>query len=163
MLDGESRSVSSRKIAERVSQLGVWQDAQVIGLFASRLDEVDTSFFWTTGKRFTFPKVVGDTLQFVEVNGLLELKKRTYDLLEPVGKSELLPDLILVPGLAFDRTCKRLGRGKGFYDRWLEKHPTVTTIGICFETQIVEDVPAESHDERVDIVATENHFFQVQS
>jgi len=64
------------------------------------------------------------------------------------------PSLVLVPGLAFNRSGGRLGYGAGFYDRWLSAHPA-RTIGVCFEAQLVDDLPLEPHDHPLDAVLTE--------
>lgn len=63
-------------------------------------------------------------------------------------------DIVLVPGLAFDPNGGRLGRGGGFYDRFLSKHPMALRIGVAFDSQVVAHVPTNSHDERVDILLT---------
>ena len=68
------------------------------------------------------------------------------------------PDLVIVPGLAFDPTGARLGRGKGYYDRWLGANPAVKTLGVCFSCQILEKLPAEPHDAHVDAILTEQGF-----
>ena len=62
-------------------------------------------------------------------------------------------DLILVPGLAFDKSGARLGRGRGFYDRFLAGI-TGFRVGVCFDWQLVESVPVEAHDIRMDAVVT---------
>lgn len=68
-------------------------------------------------------------------------------------------DLILVPGLAFDLQGGRVGRGAGFYDRWLGSVPPgprrATTVGVCFDVQVLADLPMDSHDVRMDAVMTE--------
>lgn len=63
------------------------------------------------------------------------------------------PTVLLVPGLAFSLKGERLGRGKGFYDRYLESFSGVT-VGVCFDFQIKEFIPLESHDKKVDFVIT---------
>lgn len=76
----------------------------------------------------------------------------------PVVEPEQV-DVILVPGLAFDRAGNRLGRGAGFYDRYIsalkDSGHNPTLIGVCYHAQIVESVPTEAHDHRVDRVITE--------
>jgi len=76
----------------------------------------------------------------------------------PVVEPEQI-DVILVPGLAFDRTGNRLGRGAGFYDRYIsalkDSGHNPTLIGVCYHAQIVDSVPTEPHDHRVDRVITE--------
>ena len=78
---------------------------------------------------------------------------------EPVGGTAAPPpDLVIVPGLAFDRAGVRLGRGKGYYDRWLEANPAVRTLGVCFKFQVLERIPAEPHDVCVNAILTEDGF-----
>ena len=64
--------------------------------------------------------------------------------------------LVLVPGAAFDRACRRLGHGAGYYDRYLETVPGCITAGICFSQNLTACIPAEPHDRPVDILITEN-------
>ena len=80
---------------------------------------------------------------------------RTPRVIEAIPIESL--DVIIVPGLAFDATGRRLGRGGGFYDRFLAMLPkSAWTIGLCFESQIVPHIPAEPHDSRVRFIATES-------
>lgn len=80
----------------------------------------------------------------------------------PNEKGELVtPDVILVPGLGFSSTGKRLGRGKGFYDRYLEGSNAVK-IGIAFEVQIEEDIPVDSHDVKMDFVVTDQKIYKTK-
>ena len=85
-----------------------------------------------------------------------EFQMGALGIYEPTGATMApSPDLVLVPGLAFDITGVRLGRGKGFYDRWLAANPTVHSVGICFKCQIVENLPSEAHDARVSAIVSE--------
>ena len=69
--------------------------------------------------------------------------------------------LVIVPGLAFDERCRRLGRGGGFYDRFLARLPaTIPTIGLAFERQVVPELPCALHDAGVHMVATEKRLLQ---
>lgn len=77
--------------------------------------------------------------------GPLGIRQPKREFVRPVSFKDI--DLILVPGLAFDKNGNRLGRGKGFYDRFLKKLPKrVLTIGLCFDFQIVESIPTLPHD-----------------
>jgi 5-formyltetrahydrofolate cyclo-ligase len=81
---------------------------------------------------------------------------------EPVTKAHL--DIAIVPGVAFDEAGRRLGHGGGFYDRYLAEVPrAVARIGLCFDLQVVDEVPAEPHDERVDYVVTEKRTIDCES
>lgn len=74
---------------------------------------------------------------------------------DPIDPNTL--DLVLVPGLAFDLAGRRLGRGGGFYDRFLAELPAATTlVGVCFEAQLVDRVPTDPHDARVRMLITES-------
>lgn len=69
-------------------------------------------------------------------------------------------DLILVPGLAFDRLGRRLGRGRGYYDRLLAKAREARKWGVAFDLQLVDQVPSESHDVNLDRIATPTHWVE---
>ncbi len=84
-----------------------------------------------------------------------------YSIVQP--RADLLPlapdalDVVLVPGVAFDAAGGRLGRGGGFYDRFLtllRDRPSVTIAGICFDEQVVDSVPMHAHDVRVGMILT---------
>ena len=73
-------------------------------------------------------------------------------------------DLVIIPGLGFDRSCRRLGRGKGYYDRFITVlRRNVPLIGVCFDEQIVERVPTEPHDRTLDYVVTPTQIFAAES
>lgn len=84
---------------------------------------------------------------------------------EPPADSEIIPpekiDLILVPGLAFDRHGHRLGFGRGYYDRFLKKMTDAAKIGIGFDFQVIDKLPREEHDEILDelITQSKNYIF----
>ncbi len=70
---------------------------------------------------------------------------------------------ILVPGLAFTRTGTRLGRGSGFYDRFLKKFPSALRVGVAFHEQICESLPLDEWDEPLDIILTDQGIFETKS
>jgi 5-formyltetrahydrofolate cyclo-ligase len=72
----------------------------------------------------------------------------------PPKVKEVVPDIIVVPGVAFTKDGKRLGRGRGFYDKYLRDFPTFS-IGVCFNEQLLSTIPWEEHDRGVDIVITD--------
>jgi len=101
-------------------------------------------------------------LTFHRVNSLSELSPGAFGIPEPpLAKEEIHPselELILVPGLAFDHQGGRLGYGGGFYDRVLGQTKALK-VGIAFSFQLVESLPMEAFDERVDLILTESGFF----
>jgi 5-formyltetrahydrofolate cyclo-ligase len=103
-------------------------------------------------------------MKFFEVESPEELVPSPWHprIREPVFAPErIVPpeeiDLILVPGLAFTRDGQRLGRGGGFYDRYLASlPPRAMKLGICFQCQMLESLPSEEHDQRVHAIVTED-------
>lgn len=136
--------------------------ANTILLYHSLKDEVDTHAFirkWSREKRILLPVVTGDHLELRIYSGPEEMAIGSYGIEEPTGTvftdyTEI--DFIAVPGVAFDPKGNRLGRGKGYYDRLLPRIPSAFKAGICFSYQLVEEVPAESHDIRMDTVITDH-------
>lgn len=138
----------------------VFQNAKVIFIYNSLSDEVQTSDFirrWEAQKQFYLPVVVGDDIVF-RSHTSTEFKQSSLGILEPVGENftDLSKvDLIVVPGVAFDRRMNRLGRGRGFYDRFLPKI-SAPKAGICFDFQLLDEIPAEPTDIKMDYVISEN-------
>jgi len=102
-----------------------------------------------------FYRVKFDDLTLIEEEGL---KIPSPDKGQfPLDRAEQ-PAILLVPGLAFTKKGLRLGRGRGFYDRYLAKSNCIT-IGLVFDVQLVESLPCDHHDKTVDFVVTEKHIF----
>ena len=134
-------------------------DAQTIMAYYSLPDEVNThgliDELVAEGKTVLLPKVTGtDTMELRRYTGRQDLSEGSFHIMEPVGEpfsdySEI--DLSLIPGMAFDAQGNRLGRGKGYYDRFL-RAMSVRTIGVCFDFQRVDEVPTDENDVAVDEV-----------
>ena len=133
--------------------------ARTVLLYHSLPDEVDTheliERLHATGKCIILPSVVGDDLELYEYEGEESLKEGSYHIMECVSsepfKSYDSIDLAIIPGVAYDRRGNRVGRGKGYYDRLLPRL-SCPKIGLCFLFQLVDQLPTESHDQRVDSV-----------
>jgi len=149
------KDLASPVIREFLFSLPAWQMASVVYGYVPMASEPDwLAPAWPEGKTLAFPRT--DEAGSMQFFCSREFQIGPWKAHEPVG-DELAPppDLILVPGLAFDRQCHRMGRGGGFYDRWLEEYPKVVKIGLCFSCQLVDRVPMEAHDARMNIVLTE--------
>ena len=92
-----------------------------------------------------------------EYTGKHDLKEGAFHIMEPIGS--LFPEeryheinLAIIPGMAFDAKRNRLGRGKGYYDRFLQKIHQVYKIGICFPFQLVDEIPTEETDIKMDAI-----------
>ena len=137
-----------------------FKQAKTILLYHSLPDEVDTSSFlklWKEDKRLLLPAVKGDNLIICNYHPE-KLKTGSYGIIEPQGYgiTDLsVIDMIIIPGIAFDKKHNRLGRGKGYYDRLLPQ-VTACKIGICYNCQITDLLPIEKHDIPMDYIISES-------
>ena len=121
------------------------------------------SKLWDRGDRVFYPFFEGDHFTFREASDFSDLKPGKLKIMEPppsateAEASEI--DFVIVPARAFDREMNRMGRGNGGYDYWIKKqrqiNPETKMIGVAFECQIVNEVPIDTHDEKVDEVITD--------
>ena len=108
------------------------------------------------GKTVVLPRVVSDTdMELRRYTGPQDLQRGAFGIMEPTG--ELFTDyeqlqVAVIPGMAFDREGHRLGRGKGYYDRLLSHVPYIYKIGLCYDWQLVDHVPTNEHDIKMDEV-----------
>lgn len=134
--------------------------SHTILLYYSLDDEVQTHSFvekWHISKKILLPIVKGDILVLRQYTGKESLKVGAFNIEEPTGEEFTdYPEIELgiIPGVSFDRQGNRLGRGKGYYDKLLPLLHTYN-IGICYQFQAQEDIPAEPFDVRMDEVWTE--------
>lgn len=152
--DEELRKMSS-PICRSVLELQAIRDADVILAYASLKDEVCTAQLLDalidSGKTVLLPKVLDDEhMEARRYTGRGDLAEGAFHILEPVGAPfsalETI-DAAIIPGMAFTRDGRRLGRGRSYYDRFLALlPPSVAKIGICFPFQLLADIPTEPHD-----------------
>ncbi len=151
----------SRPIMEGVSNLKAFQESETVLLYWSMDDEVYTHDFvnsWYKEKRIILPCVDGDDLVLRQYTGPESLQPGPqFGIPEPVGPvfDDLDKiDMIIVPGVAFDRHNNRMGRGRGFYDRLLKTTPHAKKIGVAFDFQIFDTIPVEPFDVPMDMVVS---------
>ena len=162
-LDTAERERQSRIATERLRCVIEEERPAVAALFAPLPDEIDISpLLRTIDCRVVLPRVADGP------NGEAEMEfydfdpsgmaRGAYGIDEPQGNVPCPPeriDLMVVPGMAFTRDGVRLGRGKGYYDRYIAREGfRARRIGVCFRHQLLPDLPAEPHDRRMDIVVT---------
>lgn len=152
-------ATASESIRTSIPSLPRWQEARVIAAFAALPGEPDLRpLDWGGAKTILLPRVDGEILVFHRVVDTKHLKPGAFGVLEPDPAQCPTADpataaLIFIPGLAFTSDGRRLGRGRGYYDRLLATLPeSVLRVGVCFPDQIVADLPREPHDEQVDVV-----------
>lgn len=157
----ENQLAWSREIENRFFEMEDCQYANVFYFYASFGKEVMTQEIIEAvlmqGKRVALPRVNGDTMDFYEIHNFEELKPGYMGILEPVGNvpMDVPPDVVIMPGVAFDENKNRIGYGKGYYDRFLSSIEETTKIAFAFECQIVDEIPAEAFDYRPDRIVTE--------
>ncbi len=152
----------SRRICAAVAQTRAFRDAACVYAYLDTAGEVCTrpllEAAWNLGKRVAAPRVVGEgEMVFSYIRSLADLAFGYRGILEPAAGPAAREEraLLIVPGVAFDRQCRRCGYGKGFYDRYLAAHPSHPTIALAFSFQIFQEIPAEPHDMRPQMVVTE--------
>lgn len=158
----EKRAMSARVWA-RLEREPLFRDARTVLLYWSMDDEVathDAVCRWAASKRVLLPCVKGDTLELREFRGMDSLRPgEGFGIPEPVGElftDYAAIDAVVVPGVAFDARCHRLGRGRGYYDRILKQTPSAAKIGICFDFQFVDEVPTDELDVPMNLVIRES-------
>lgn len=152
----------SQTVMKQVERLPQFAEADTILLYWSMDDEVQTHDFvnnWYTEKTVLLPCVDGDDLKLRQYTGAECLRAgEQFGISEPVGPEFTELDrvqMIVVPGVAFDRQCNRMGRGRGFYDRLLKSTPNAFKVGVAFDFQLVDEVPVETFDVKMDCVVAE--------
>lgn len=144
----------SKTLSEEFLESDSYKNAKNILSYMSFRGEIDTDFIhkriFDDNKILILPKIYKNgIMKTYRVNDLSSLVKNSFGILEPQEHSELTPDLIIVPGVAFDKTGNRLGFGGGFYDRYLQ-NKSIKTIALCYNFQVVDELPKEEHDIPVD-------------
>lgn len=130
--------------------------------------EPDVELLWphADGKTICYPAIRMGGLDFIGVTGPESLVVGQFGVREPVfDQARIIPpdtfDLVFVPGAAFTANGDRLGRGGGFYDRLLSSPGfRAFKVGVCFERQVIPEIPMETHDQRVHRVVTESGWLQ---
>lgn len=149
-------------ILDQVERLDEFQKASIVLLYWSMEDEVQTHGFverWYLEKTILLPCVDGDDLKLRQYTGPECMKAgEQFGIGEPTGEEftrldEI--DMIVVPGIAFDKHNNRMGRGRGFYDRMLKSTPNACKVGIGFRFQLFENIPVEPFDVPMDKVIIE--------
>lgn len=158
------RAEKSSAITERLLALPEIDDARTIMLFWSFGSEVDTSpmieRLAAEGRNVVLPRIDSGEALPVTYRPGDPVSETAFGAMEPSEGAVLDPerlDAVVVPGLAFDRGCNRVGYGGGFYDRLFRRaRPDVAAIAVAFAVQLVDAVPVGHQDRRVDIVVTED-------
>lgn len=162
----------SLQIEEKVKKLDVYKSAKNVMSYLPMDIEISLNkLFEDKTKNWFLPVVVGNgfdpsLLRVVPyISGKTKLAKGQFGILEPEVIDDIFfdqvnrkinLDLIFVPGLCFDKNGNRLGFGKGYYDRFLKLNPSSFKIGCCPKECLIEELPIDEWDMKVDLVVSES-------
>ena len=165
----ENKDELSQVICRQFVELPEYAAAGTVMFYVDVRAEVRTRHYLPAalehGKRIVVPYCVEGELELFHLQSMDELAVGMYKILEPRPELRELPekkvdvaelDLIMVPGVAFDRTGARMGHGKGYYDKLLEHaRPDTPLVALAFECQLFEEIPTQAHDVFMDKIITE--------
>lgn len=162
-LSREERAEASAQIFRQIEDSDDFRKARCVALFCALPDEPATEevlIRWARGKHVVIPRVEEDVIHFYEYSPLT-LQIGSFGIAEPNDTALLCQptdiDLMIIPGTAFTAAGARMGRGKGYYDKYLS-HPgfRAKKVGVCYAHQLVGELPVEAHDIFMDRVITNN-------
>jgi len=173
-IPSEERINNSKKAAEKFFLTKDYMEAINILLYFPFRSEIDTTIIIKKAlldcKKIILPRVWHENLDFYFIeNYEHQLKKGSYDIMEPVPElckpAEISDiDLAIVPGVCFDKNFNRLGYGGGFYDKLLPLlNNNVKKIALCFEMQMLPEIPTSNYDIKVDEIITESNIYNAKS
>ena len=164
----ESLHENSLKIKDAFTELEAYKNAALLLAYVDAKREVETRLLmaqaWKDGKKVAAPRVDGDgIMHYYYIESLQDLESGSFGIMEPKKDCPLCEaeeGLMLMPGVAFDEHCHRVGYGGGYYDRYLEKHPGLVHIALAFEFQVFPEVPFETHDILPQMIVTETRIIR---
>lgn len=167
LLNEKEKEIAANAVFDMLEKTAAFIMSENILLYHSLADELSTRSFldkWSNRKNFFLPRVNGLNLEILPFHQSA-LKLGAFQIEEPTGNQTYSVndiDLIVVPGVGYDPAGNRVGRGKGYYDRLLVESKA-TKIGVGYEFQVVDEIEAEPHDVRVDIVITDHTYYHTAS
>ena len=162
----------SKAIGDKAFQILQELEPTTVAVYLAMPDEVQTDhlihrLLQEQRHQLVIPRVDdATTMRFYAYYEGKEMKLSNYKIWEPMDEisEEVIPSVVMVPGVAFDRQGGRVGRGKGFYDRYFGKHQEKIThrIAICYELQLLDEVPMDELDLPMHQIVTENEIIDIQ-
>lgn len=157
---------SANIVFEKIESSDFFIKAKNVLIYNSLPDELSTKSVisrWHRVKNIFLPRVNGDNLEILPYDANL-LEIGSFNIYEPMGENTYdisIIDMIIVPAIAYDRNGNRIGRGKGYYDRLLQK-ASALKIGVGYDFQLISHINSEPHDIPVDIIVTPNNFINLK-
>lgn len=159
LLTPEQVAEMSARIVAQVEQMSAFRDARTVLLYYPIHNEVDVRALlakYEGQKTFLFPVTHRHSMEVRPYAGEDMMNKGRFGIPEPQTETYNGPiDLILVPGVVFDHRCHRIGRGGGYYDKFLSQHPLAKKIGVCYDFQLKKHtIPHSWCDHKMDRIVT---------
>ncbi|MCH4192566.1 MAG: 5-formyltetrahydrofolate cyclo-ligase [Butyrivibrio sp.] len=177
-LTPEERENRSSKIAISLMASENWKQAERLLIYCSYLSEVSTRGLISQAirahKKVYCPRITDagqKQMEFYRIHDISDLRAGFKEIPEPVTQevymtqdysdSEKGTTLVVLPGVAFDKECNRIGYNGGYYDRYLVRIPYAAKVAICFSCQLfAETLPTDPHDVRAEMIVTEDHVYR---
>ena len=165
MMSAEERTAQSALILSQLEKMTVFQEAKTVLLYYPKNNEVDVLPLFKRYKRDKVLLLPGTHRRGMTANpyeGNDKMHRGKVGIPEPTTppyEGEI--DLIIVPAVAFDKQGNRLGRGGGYYDRFLKKQSHATFIGVGYDFQLVDEVPVRQHDQKMHRIILPSQTIQV--
>ena len=166
LLNEEEKMSAAERVFALLGQTAEFMLADRILMYHSLPDELSTREFirkWCGRKHFYLPRVNGVNLEILPYDES-RLALGSFHIEEPTGNDCSDVDdmeMIVVPAVAYDRRGNRVGRGKGYYDRLLATS-RARKVGVAYDFQLVDEIDAEPHDVRVDVVITDRVMLKIK-
>ena len=155
----------SKQIQQKVCHHPSFLNAPIVYTYIDYRHEVSTRLIietaWKLNKIIAVPKIIEGEMKFYQIHTFDDLAPGTFGILEPLTNKYISSNegLMIMPGVVFDVNCHRIGYGKGFYDCYLNRYPTLDKLALAFDLQIVDHIEAESHDVNPQSVITESRIY----
>ena len=171
-LSKEERKKKSDRIKKQLAELPVFEQADQLLIYAGYGSEVETDAIMDLAfrkRKLVFcPRVEGKKMQFYQITDLSQLVSGYRSIREPQPQrswQQKPGDLVIMPGTVFDKEGNRIGYGGGFYDRFLEAHPQVSTAALAYELQLVEPgrIETEKTDQKPACIIKEKAIYQIEN
>lgn len=166
-LTKEQVAEDSKLIYNQIIDNKIFERAEVVMSYMSFQNEINTEkineYIISCRKKLLLPKMLDrEIIKAIEYTGEFKIDN-SFGIKEPVGEiynGDI--DLIIVPGMVFDREGNRIGYGRGYYDRFLRLYPKARKISLAYEFQILDRLEAEEHDEKIDEIVTKNNIIRIK-
>jgi 5-formyltetrahydrofolate cyclo-ligase len=162
------RHQNNLAIATRLLAMSEIKQASSVFCFVSFGTEVETHTlideFSRQNKDIAIPRIIeSEYMLSVKFDSWADLTVGQLGILTPPAKAAVIDkfDITLTPGLGFSETGQRLGFGRGYYDKWFEKHDSGLKIAVCYEAQIQKEIPSNKNDVAVDIIVSEERIIRI--